>query len=361
MPRTDRFDRIRNRRNPLEAIAAANSRMENFSASSSQREFSYLVDAMQPIDPEYTKKTFEEGERVKAMLLEHLPSLYQVTFDYQGSVTSDTHIRAYSDVDLLVLHGGFVSVDPGVPVSNPYPGSTLQHLTGMRRDSALVLKNKYPAVEVDDAPGKAISLKGGSLLRKVDVVVGNWWDTDLWNKYRVKMARGIQIIDTKVPELIRNKPFWHNYAIDTKDKKTGGLRKVIRLLKTLKYDSAPEVKISSYDIAALAWNMQDPLLTVSANAYVALATNARDELKRFLDNQIVRDQLMVPNGTRKVFGTGGASVEGLRGLHRELSELLTKVNQELLISFSHYFHTTNSPNMPAWIEQRPQIIVENSY
>lgn len=361
MPRTDRFDRLRNRRNPLETITGANSRMENFSASSSQREFSYLVDAMQPIDPDYTKKTFDEGDRVKAMLLEHLPSQYQVTFDYQGSVTSDTHIRAYSDIDLLALHGGFVSVDAGVPVSNPYPGSALQHLSGMRRDAALVLKIKYPAVELDDAPGKAISLEGGSLLRKIDVVVGNWWDTELWKKHRVKMARGIQIINTKVPELIRNMPFWHNYAIDNKDQKTGGLRKVIRLLKTLKYDSAPEVNISSYDIAALAWNMQDSLLTVNADAYVPLATNARDELKRFIDNPIVRDGLMVPNGTRKVFSPGGASVEGLRGLHRELSELLTKVNQELLISFSNYFNTTKKSYMPAWVEQRPRIVVENSY
>ena len=361
MARADRFDRLRTRRTPLEVITAANTRMENFSASSSQREFSYLVDAMQPIDPDYTKKTFDEGERVKAMLLEYLPSQYQVTFDYQGSVTSDTHIRAYSDIDLLALHGGFVSVDFGVPISNPYQGSLLQDLIAMRRDSASVLKTKYPAVEVDDKPGKAISLKGGSLLRKIDVVVGNWWDTELWNKHRVKMARGIQIIDTKVPELIRNKPFWHNYAIDTKDQKTGGLRKVIRLLKTLKYDSDPEVKISSYDIAALAWNMQESLLMVRADAYVQLATNARDELKRFLDNQTVRDGLMVPNGTRKVFGAGGASVEGLRGLHRELEELLAKVNQELLTSFSHYFHTTNNPNLPTWVEQRPRIILENSY
>lgn len=361
MPRTDRFDRLRSRRNPLEAKVAVNTRIENFSASSSQREFSYLVDAMQPIDPDYTKKTFDEGERVKAMLLEHLPSKYQVEFDFQGSVTSDTHIRAYSDVDLLALHGGFVSLDSGVPATNPYPGSTIQHLAAMRRDSAFVLKAKYPSVEVDDTPGKAISLKGGSLLRKIDVVVGNWWDTELWNKYRVKMVRGIQIIDTKVPELIGNKPFWHNYQIDSKDKKTGGLRKVIRLLKTLKYDSEPEVKISSYDIAALAWNMQEPLLTVSAGSYVLLATNARDELKRFLDNQSVRDGLLVPNGTRRVFGSGGVSVEGLRGLHRELAELLVKVNQELHISFSNYFHTTNNPNLPEWVEQRPRIILENSY
>jgi hypothetical protein len=350
-----------NRRKPFEALASSNTRLENFSGSSSQREFSYLVDAMQPIDPDYTKKTFDEGERVKLMLREHLPAQYQVVFDFQGSVTSDTHIRAFSDIDLLALHGGFVSQDLGIPISNPYPGSVFQSLTSMRNDAASLLKLKYPAVDVNDAPGKAISLQGGSLLRKVDVVVGNWWDTELWKKYQVKMARGIQIIDTKVPELIRNKPFWHNYEIDKKDNKTGGLRKVIRLLKTLKYDSDPEVKISSYDIAALAWNMQESSLTVRADAYVQLATNARDELKRFLDYQAVRDALLVPNGTRKVFGIGGAAIEGLRGLHRELADLLEKVNQELLISFSRYYHSTNNPNLPSWVEQRPRVIVENSY
>lgn len=361
MPKIDRFDRLRNRRIPFEKIAASNAKLESFSATSSQREFSYLVDAMQPIDAEYTKNTFDEAERIKSMLREHLPSKHAVEFDFQGSVTSDTHIKAYSDIDLLALCGGFVSVDIGVPIAIPYPGSALQHLAEMRNDTAVVLKDKYPAVVVDAAPGKAISLSGGSLRRKIDVVVGNWWDTELWNKHRVKMARGIQIIDTKVPELIRNKPYWHNYEIDTKDKRTGGLRKVIRLLKTLKYDSDPEVKISSYDIAALAWNMEDSALKVRADAYVQLATNARDELKRFLDNQSVRDVLMVPNGTRKVFGVGGATIEGLRGLHRELAESLELVNRELLVSFSRYFESTRNPNLPQWNEQRPHIVVANSY
>ena len=364
MARADRFERLRSRRIPLEKIAAANSKiskMESFSASSSQREFSYLVDAMQPIDSEYTQNTFDEAERIKSMLREHLPSHYKVEFDFQGSVTSDTHIRAHSDIDLLALHGGFVSYDLGVPIASPFSGSTLQTLISMRNDTSSVLKSKYPAVHVDASPGKAISLSGGSLRRKVDVVVSNWWDTELWKKYRTKMARGIQLIDTKVPELIRNKPFWHNYEIDSKDKKTGGLRKVIRLLKTLKYDSDPEVKISSYDIAALAWNMQDTALTVRADAYVQLATNGRDELKRFLDNQQLRDGLMVPNGTRKVFGDGGATVEGLRGLHRELAELIVLVNRELLVSFARYFESTTSENLPPWIEKRAQIITANSY
>ena len=361
MPKFDRFDRLRNRRTPLDTITASKSHLENFSKSSSQREFSYLVDAMQPIDPDYTKKTFEEAGRVQAMLLAHLPSKHLVHFDFQGSVTSDTHIRAYSDIDLLALRGGFVSVDIGVQIADPYPGTALDHLKLMRSDTAAVLKEKYKAVDVVDAPGKAISMSGGSLQRKIDVVVANWWDTELWNKHQMKIFRGIQIIDTKVPELIRNKPFWHNYEIDKKDKKTGGLRKVIRLLKTLKYDSDPEVKISSYDITAIAWNMQESSLTVRADAYVQLVTNARDELKRFLDNQALREGLMVPNNTRKIFCSGGATIEGLRGLHRELTDLIGKVNQELLVSFSQYSNITKNATLPTWVEQRPQIIVENSY
>ena len=61
-------------------------------------------------------------------------------------------------------------------------------------------------------------------------------------------------LDLNCLEEVRNKPFMHNYNINDKDVKTGGLRKVIRLLKTLKYDAEKDVKISSYDIASLAYN-----------------------------------------------------------------------------------------------------------
>lgn len=264
MARADRFDRLRSRRIPLEKIARA--KLESFSASSSEQDFSYLVDAMQPIDAEFTENTFKEGIRVRDQLQENLPAKYSAEFDFQGSVTSDTHIKIHSDIDLLALHGQFVCLDLGVSANSPYSGDVTEELRSMRLDSTRLLKSNFPAVTVADSPGKAISLEGGSLSRKIDVVIGNWWDTELWKQYKVKMARGVRIIDTKGPKLILNKPFWHNYEIDSKDKKTGGLRKVIRLLKTLKYDAEPELKISSYDIAAIAWNMLEPALSVQADA-----------------------------------------------------------------------------------------------
>lgn len=357
MAKPDRFERLRRRRIPAERIFAGT---ESFAAALSGQELSYLVDAMQPIDEEFTRNTFAEADRVKDQINTNLPGHYQVQFDYQGSVTSDTHIRIHSDIDLLAMHGGFVSRDDGVPLTNPYTGNVLNDLLSMRTACATVLRAKFPAVSVDDKPGKSIVMEGGSLARKIDVVIGNWWDTELWKQYSVKMARGIQIVDSKVPTTIRNKPFWHNYEIDKKDRETRGLRKVIRLLKTLKYDADPELNISSYDIAALAWNMDPTALNVRPDAYIPLATNARDELKRFIDNGQIRNGLMVPNGTRLVFTSGAATLESLKELHRELTDLLIRVANEqarlLLTSGS-----ASTRKMPLWEEQRPEIVLKNSY
>jgi len=245
--------------------------------------------------------------------------------------------------------------------SSPYGGNALEELKSMRSDAARLLKSSFPAVTVDDSPGKSIALEGGSLNRKIDVVIGNWWNTELWKKHRVKLARGVRILDSKVPELIRNMPFWHNYEIDTKDKKTGGLRKVIRLLKTLKYDAEPELRISSYDIAAIAWNMSETSLTVQSDAYLPLAANVRNELKRFIENEAVRSELKVPNGTRTVFGTGGATFESLRMLHAELHDLIERIEYSRIISFSRTAAAITRRQLPPWAERRPQVILEHSY
>ena len=361
MARADRFDRLRSRRIPLEKIARA--KLESFSRSTAGQDFSYLVDAMQPIDAQFTENTFAEGERVRNQLQKNFSPEFIAEFDFQGSVTSDTHIRIYSDIDLLALHGGFVTLDSGVPVANPYSyQQSLADLTSMRAEAVRILKRAFPEVTVDASPGKSIALEGGSLRRKIDIVIGNWWDTELWKNYKVKIARGVRILNSKIPTTIKNKPFWHNYVIDKKDGETGTLRKVIRLLKTLKYDAEPELKISSYDIAAIAWNMTNEALSVRENAYLRLAKNALAELNRFIENEAVRNGLSVPNGTRKVFGSDGATLEGLKALHQELDELIARIEVErLIISFSKRASILTESRLPSWHERRPQVVQKYSF
>ena len=360
MARADRFERLRSRRIPFEKLAKA--QLESFSVAGSEKDLKYMVQAMQPIDEEFTVNTFAEGERVLNQLQKNLSSEFEAEFDFQGSVTSDTHIRIHSDIDLLALHGGFFTLDSGVSASNPYPyKQALDDLTSMRTEAVRILKGVFPEVSIDDSPGKAIALEGGSLRRKIDVVIANWWNTELWKTHKVKMARGVRILDSKVPTTIKNKPFWHNYAIDKKDGETGGLRKVIRLLKTLKYDAEPELGMSSYDIAAVAWNMTNGALLVQENAYLPLAKNALSELRRFIDNEAVRNNLDVPNGTRKVFGSNGASLESLKALHRELDELITRIEVERLTTFSKTASILTESTLPSWNERRPQIVKKYSY
>jgi hypothetical protein len=360
MARADRFERLRNRRFPVEKLTEA--RREFSSFASSEQDFSYLVDAMSPIDAQFTENTFIEGERVKNQLQKNFSAEFKAEFEFQGSVTNDTHIRIHSDIDLLSLHGGFHILDSGVQPTNPYPYQLLLgDLASMRAEAVRILKKEFPEVKVDAAPGKSIALEGGSLRRKIDVVIGNWWNTEYWKQYKEKMARGVQILDSKGPTTIKNKPFWHNHAINKKDEETGTLRKVIRLLKTLKYDADPELKISSYDIAAIAWNMSTEALLVRENAYLPLAKNVLAELKRFILNDAIRNGLEVPNQMRKVFGSEGATLESLKALHRELDELISRIEIERLTPFSKSASLLAENRLPSWRERRPRVIQKYSF
>ena len=88
MNRPDRFQRLINRRTPLEKQASA--ALKSFSAGAQPDEHKYIVDCMQPIDAEYTEITFREAERVKAQLSNWIPQKFLTQFDYQGSVTTDS-------------------------------------------------------------------------------------------------------------------------------------------------------------------------------------------------------------------------------------------------------------------------------
>ena len=137
----------------------------------------YLVGAMQPIDPAYTKNTIAEADRVKSHLAEGFQARGVVaSFDYQGSVTNDTHIFRYSDIDLLSLTGRFVFKENGDRIEPPQSQPLLPniHLLVQHNASVDIIKTKIPSVTVDTSGGKAIQLSGGSLSRKVDIISSPW-------------------------------------------------------------------------------------------------------------------------------------------------------------------------------------------
>ena len=87
-----------------------------------------------------------------------------VQFDYQGSVTNDTHIRVYSDVDLLTVEQrSYHAVEP--PSIQPLPpylnGDPTSDLKEIRRKTTEILRSAFPATTVDQSKGKCPKYFGG--------------------------------------------------------------------------------------------------------------------------------------------------------------------------------------------------------
>ena len=68
----------------------------------------YVKRAMCAVGEDYTKRTIEAGEAAKQHLKD---SSRNISFEYQGSVMTNTHIRGASDIDLLVMCEKFYGTD----------------------------------------------------------------------------------------------------------------------------------------------------------------------------------------------------------------------------------------------------------
>lgn len=324
-----RLDRLSARRtDPL----VTNARLYNefYKGLSQSESVKYTVGAMQPIDEQYTRVTYEQGERVCNQLDKRLVT--ECSFEYQGSVTNDTHIKARSDIDVLLIIGKFFTLEhPQVP-SHPYTGDPLQDLLDLRDEAWTVLDNAFPEATVKKGH-KAISLEGGSLRRKIDVVPSNWFNTNQYAEKLDGVFRGVQILDAETKQRLRNTPFLHNAYIQIRDQDTsGGLRKAARLMKSLKYDT-DAIELSSYDIVSLAYNIPVEWLNYPRGMELAILNSCHTYCHFLEGDAAARNSIVVPDGHRKVFADGHATLAGLQQLTAELGSLVNDVLHENQRSF----------------------------
>lgn len=279
----------------------------------------YIVESIQPVPPAYTEKTMRECSRVQNQVNKALVANdVRVEFDHQGSVTNNTHIRLHSDIDLLVIPDYFVYLNPPLVVNNPYRGDGVAELVRIRQICRDALEEAYPAADVDGDGSMCISISGGSLARKVDVVPAAWLDTQEYISTWDKVERGIRVLDASVLRLIDNFPFLHNSRIDGRDREAGGrLRPLIRLVKSIRSDSDKEPNVSSYHIAGLCYHLplqcydNDPRVTL--HAFVVWTSAV-------LSAPAVRQSLLVPNETELLFAR--IKEAELRTLLAEATDLL---------------------------------------
>lgn len=322
---TSRLVRLAGRR--IDEIVQASGVHEGYRRLAEDDAVKYAVGAMQPIDPVYTDISFKEGERVRGQIGEALRvSSVPVDFRFQGSVTNDTHIKAHSDIDLLAIRTTFHWVEPPLQANPPYEGDANADMLELRNIVTSRLRSSFPAAEVDTSSGKSVSICGGSLRRKVDVVPSAWWNTVAYSASGDEQQRGVKIFDTASGSYIENKPFLHNALIDARDLRfRGSLRKAARLLKSLKADAERPVTVSSYDLVSIVYRMDDGLLDVPPDRDLKLVSNVAAWLQYLIENNSYRNTLLVPNELRQIFCAEGCSDLGLRQMSVEVARLLSEV------------------------------------
>lgn len=293
----------------------------------------YTIGAMQPIDPEYTKNTFAQGDLVKRQLEQRLSGKHD--FEYQGSTTTDTHIKAKSDLDLLLIQTAWYSVEPPQIQPPPRPQSPESDLRALRRNAVTALQQGFPQASINNSRPTAIKITGGSLTREIDIVPASWYHTNEFTRSRDQAHKGVEVFNQETGARIPNTPRLNKRRIEERDQQAcGGLRKAARLMKSLMYDSQGRVTMSGYDIVGIAFNIpvQDLLYSTARELVILEACCAFCD--RLTWDTSLRLSIRVPDDHRAVFDMSrGASLSELRALTKELSDLRRDVLAENVRSF----------------------------
>lgn len=307
----------------------------------------YVRLAMKGVDPEYTKRSIAAGEAAKG----HLQTIENTRFAYQGSVMTNTHIRANSDIDLLILTNKFYSYDyaninqiANNPFSsqtyytnqinllkeevnrNSYTGSVEDDLRNLRADSERILKGVYNTCDTTHA--KAIKIRNRGIGRDVDVVVSNYYD-DVTSVVNNKGAyRGIQVYDKYTHQRSDpDYPFLSIERINSRGLETvGRIKKMIRFLKNMKAKSTHDIKLSSFDFNAICYDI--PTSNYKSLIFYQLVPVLYRQIKSICDDSSHANRLVSVDGREYIFRNNPDKIAHLRNVLAEIQS----VYNDLIIS-----------------------------
>jgi hypothetical protein len=314
----------------------------------------YVKRSMQGVAKEYTDRSIEAGTAVK----NHLKDvLYQVDYEYQGSVMTNTHVKGNSDIDLLVLCDKFYYVNNPVVQSKysselnsfqlnesqisrlkshvanagSYTGDSSQDLRDIRIKSENKMKATY--YKCDTTKPKCIAITNQNLHRDVDIVVAAWHKTYEGIRDGVSKKNSIRVYDKDLDDVGRvESPFLSIERINTKDISVNGrLKKMIRFVKTLKYDSQKLIDLSSFEINAICYNIETS--KYSGKTFYDLVPVLLQEFAKIVTNASYRDSIMSVDGSEPVFRGKEKKSNSIALMYLEIDELLKDLNFNAIPSY----------------------------
>jgi hypothetical protein len=340
---------LRSRLNP-DRLSLQKSFIDELSTISYSDVLTYIRFAMKGVEQEYTQQSKLAGENVK----KHLSILEDKEFRFQGSVMTNTHIKAYSDIDLLTISSKFYSWDRSGSERyineqefraklgswqlaklereknnfSLYAGNLFQDLSRLRSDSESILRSNYKIC--DTTKPKSIKITNQDLRRDVDIVIANWYD-DVRSIINDKDDnRGIQVYNKETnSQESADYPFISIKKINERGSLTSGrLKKMIRFIKNIKADSDRNIDLSSFDVNAICYDIDT---TKYQNAsFVELVPVIYNQLKSICTDSNHANNVVSVDEREYIFRYNSGKMENIRKVLTEVEAIylsVRKVNQ----------------------------------
>ena len=308
----------------------------------------YVRNAMAAVDAKYTSDIKQAGENVKTHLMR---TLENIVYAFQGSVMTDTHIKANSDIDLLVISNRFFRIPDLHKFPALYNNSTLNqeqkrkiaevyNCVRFEGDSDQVLLDNRLKVEetlslkyltCDTTKPKCVTIFNSDLRKYVDAVIACYSDDEFSVLNLKKEAyRGIMVYEKNVGTGKTDHPFYTIDQINSKSARNfGRLKKMIRFLKNFMFDSEHDFKfLKTFDVNIICFDIDETVY--QGSHYIELLFVIQNQLQRIINNSYYRNNLKSIDGSEKVFYDENGNFRSekfneVRILNSDLLELLNGI------------------------------------
>ncbi|MFY0598363.1 MAG: hypothetical protein JXR03_01745 [Cyclobacteriaceae bacterium] len=275
----------------------------------------YCLESMQEVEPSFAYKAFHIARKLQEVLTKELQG--KVDFRYQGPIQTETHIMLLGGIELILLQES----------QDKKPWEQVKKLTS----EIIEILSKDPNYQhVDYSDKYHIHVRTTKPTCEINILPAIWLDNGDFRKTRREIDRGILEFNFQKKTQRKYLPFRNIARLNSKDRKTeGGLKSIIRLLRTLQRDSGEGITLSDYEVSSLMYAIPEKQLKHDPKKPLSLLGIASAQLNRAATDQKYVETLVSPSERELVFGKKQGKRDEIKKLKIELDKLIADIKEEL--------------------------------
>ncbi|XOV91414.1 MAG: hypothetical protein ACFHWX_14495 [Bacteroidota bacterium] len=252
----------------------------------------YALESMLEIDHSYSYKVFSIAKKIQDSIASSFAKKpINVDFRYDGPIQTDTHITLFGDVTLLTL----------ITPQTDKPWQEIQYIIrevlNLMKGLPFVTKsgfnNQHEIVVLTEKPSSRVVIQPAL-----------WLNNQNYMETKREIDRAVS--EFRFGEKIKRNymPFKNIARINAKDDRTnGGLKRMIRLLRTLQKDAESPINLEAHEISAMVYDIPERQLKYSDKQALSLLSVVSAQLTRICSDKKYFETLKAPSELEVIFGT----------------------------------------------------------